>query len=241
MEITDYHHNHETIRRARLLKKGGRLLGMASIVLALLSGYFSAGYPWIGLLLFCCTPLSLYLILRHKGCMPLDMDPASGLPGMFFIPLIVAVGLMAACTFIEVLHYIDVLVPAAVIFVVLTLIMWKCTYYFKRNKKLFYTVFVIMLLSFIGNGVYLTLLLNKLLGYMAPIYYEAIVREKSSSSGDGITFYTLKLGPWAHSPENEHVTVRKSVYLMLKENDRVGIYYQKGMLGIPWYEVVDRR
>ncbi|SFO77010.1 hypothetical protein SAMN05428949_6567 [Chitinophaga sp. YR627] len=168
MEFTNIHYDPEMIRSIKRSKREMRLLGMTSIVLAVLSGYFSAGYPWLGLVLFCCTPLSLYLIARHKNVLTPEMNPSEGLSGVFFIPLIVGAGLMAACNFIEILHYVDVLTPAALIFAALTWLMWRCIRRFIVNKKLFYTVSAVMLLAFAGNGIFLTILLNKLLSKRCP-------------------------------------------------------------------------
>lgn len=193
-------------------------------------------YGWFQLLLFCCVPLALLLLLRHKGMVQLDTTKDSPFPSIVIIPIIVVAMQLVQASNIHVLEYKRIWPPAIGIAVALTAMLWACSRYLNRKRGTYIVAAVVISLAFIGNGYGIMVAGNSILDKKGYEYYETTVADKSISRGKTTTYY-LTLQPWEHQPETEKESVPRSVYEAVEVNGKVGIYYYQGAFNIPWYLV----
>ncbi|ACU61043.1 hypothetical protein [Chitinophaga pinensis] len=240
-EVTDSYDEQE---RAQRRKRAGielRILGGITIVLGILTWRCYAACPWLGVALFCCIPAALYLTLRHKGFIQLIDNSAGSLPGSSFISFTVLCGLMSVWYFTGITDYSGVWTTFAVIVAALALLFWECTRDFNRRTKRFYVSAIILTVLSLANAFFVTIVLNRCLDTSEIAYYEAGIRKKEITIDHFVPFYHIYLEPWEHAPESEEVNVKSSFYRKLRANEKVGIYYHKGGLGMPWYEVGEKQ
>ncbi|SFO77054.1 hypothetical protein SAMN05428949_6569 [Chitinophaga sp. YR627] len=241
-EVTDHYDEQEHAGRRKRAKIELRVLGVISCLLAIMTWRYNASFPWFGLLLFFCIPVSLYLTLRHKGFIQLIDNSAGGLPGSTFISFITAGGLLGGWYFIEITDYSEVWTTFAIIVAALALMMWECTRDFNRRTKRFYVSVTLLMVLFIANGFFLTIVLNRCLDTSAIVYYEIGIKKKILTIDHYfVESYHLDLEPWEHAPEGIYVNVKAPLYDKLNVNEKVGVYYHKGGLGIPWYEIGEKK
>ena len=241
-EVTDSYDEQESAQRRKRARTELRILGGVSVVLAILTWRYNASLPWLGLALFFCIPVSLYLTLRHKGFIQLIDNTAGGLPGSTFISFISAGGLLGAWYFIEITDYSGVWTTCTVIVAALAVILWECTRDFNRRTKRFYVSALLLMILFVANGFFLTIVLNRCLDTSEIAYYETSISKKILTIDHYfIESHHFQLAPWEHAPEGEHVNVKAPLFEKLTVNEKVGIHYYKGGLGIPWYEIGEKR
>ncbi|PSL24472.1 hypothetical protein [Chitinophaga ginsengisoli] len=208
------------------------LTGVTVILCVLCFLYFD----WYCLALFCCVPLSLLLLLRHRGLVQLDSSKESPLPTMFMIPLFVLIVQILQTQSIYVVHYSKVWPLAIGIAVALTVMLWFCSRYLNKKRKAYLATAAIMVLIFLGNGYGFVVTTNAILDKAGHEYYEAKVIDKYTSKGKRTTYY-LTLQPWAHQPESENESVSRKLYGEVEIDGKVGIYYHQGAFNIPWYQL----
>jgi hypothetical protein len=236
-EVTDGYDDQENAQKRKRAIIELRILGGISVVLAILTVCYHVSYPWLGLALFGCVPVSLLLTLRHEGFIQLIDNSAGSLPGSTFVSFTAVCGLMSVWYFTGITDYSAVWTTFAVIVAALALLFWECTRDFNRSTKRFYVSAVLMTILSLTNAFLVTIVLNKCLDTSETVYYETGIRKKSITIDHLNTFYHIYLEPWEHAPESEEVNVKLSFYRKVRVNEKVGIYYHKGGLGIPWYEV----
>lgn len=208
------------------------LTGITAVLCVLCYLYFD----WYNLALFCCVPLSLLLLLRHKGLVQLDSSKESPLPTMFMVPLFVVIGQTLQIKSIYIVHYSKVWPLAIGIAVALTVMLWFCSRYLNKKRKAYMATAAIMVLIFLGNGYGLVVTANATLDKKGHEYYETTVADKYISRGKNTKYY-LVLQPWAHQPESERESVGRKLYWEIEIDGKVGIYYHHGAFNIPWYQI----
>ncbi|MCF6407471.1 hypothetical protein L3C95_31545 [Chitinophaga filiformis] len=191
---------------------------------------------WYCLALFCCVPLSLLLLLRHKGLVQLDSSKESPLPTMFMIPLFVVIVQVLQTRPIYIINYSKVWLLAIGIAVALTVMLWLCSQYLDKKRKAYMATAAIMVLIFLGNGYGFVVTTNAILDKGGYEYYESTVTDKHISKGKNTSYY-LTLEPWAHQPESERKSVSRKLYNEVEIDAKIGIYYHHGALNIPWYQL----
>jgi len=231
----------EAIRQAggdgqKLLKQARietyTLIGITVVLCVLCFLYFD----WYYLALFCCVPLSLLLLLRHKGLVQVAAGKGSTLPSIFMIPLFALIVQMIGSGKMHIVQYSRVWPLAIGIAVALTAMLWLCSHYFNKRRKAYIVTAVMMALIFIGNGYGFVVTTNAVLDKADHEYYETIVTDKYIRKGKSTSYY-LTLEPWAHQPKSKRESVSRNLYEAVDINDRVGIYYHHGAFNIPWYQI----
>lgn len=240
-EVMDSYDEQESAQKRKRAGMELRILGAVTLVLAVLTWFYHTSFPWFGIALFACIPISFYLTLRHKGFIQLIDNTAGGLPGSTFISFIAMCGLMNVWYFTGITDYSGVWTTFAVIVAVLALLFWECTRDFNRRTKRFYVSGTLLMILSVVNGFLVTIMLNRCLDTSEIAYYETGIRKKEITIDHFVPFYHIYLEPWEHAPESEEVNVKSSFYRKLTVNEKVGIYYHKGGLGIPWYEVGEKQ
>ncbi|SHN25525.1 hypothetical protein [Chitinophaga sp. CF418] len=221
---------HKLLKQAKI--ETYTLTGITVVLCVLCFLYFD----WYHLALFCCVPLSLLLLLRHKGLVQLDSSKESPLPTMFMIPLFVLIVQILQTRTIYIVHYSKVWPLAIGIAVALTVMLWLCSRYLNKKRKAYVVTAVIMVLIFLGNGYGFVVTTNAILDKEGYEYYETTVTDKHISKGKSTTYY-LTLQPWAHQPESERESVSRKLYGEVEIDGKVGIYYYPGAFHIPWYQI----
>jgi len=191
---------------------------------------------WYFLALFCCVPLSLLLLLRHKGLVQLDTSKESSLPSIFLIPFIAVFVPIMRSFHMHILQYSKVWPLAIGIAVALTVMLWLCSAYLNKKRGQYIVSAIFMSLIFFGNGYGLVVMSNAFFDKKGYEYYETTVTDKHISKGKSTTYY-LTLEPWAHQAGEERESVDRSLYEEVGINDKVGVYYYEGAFHIPWYQV----
>jgi hypothetical protein len=204
-----------------------------TVVLSMLSFLY---FGWFQILSFCCVPLALLMLFRHKGFVQLDGDKDSRLPSIFFIPLIVLIVQLRQNSFIEILDYSRVWTVVIGVTVVLIAMLLFCSRYINRKRKTYIIAAVVFSGIFVGNSYGIVLAVNAVLDNSGQEYYETRVIDKSFSRGKNTTYY-LTLQPWAHRAESEKESVSRQLYNEVDIDDKVGIYYHKGAFNIPWFQI----
>jgi hypothetical protein len=204
-----------------------------TVALCALSYFY---YGWFQILLFCCVPLALLLLLRHKGMVQLDTSKDSQLPSIALIPILVVAMQLLQSGSIHILHYSRIWPPALGIAVVLMGMLWTCSRYLNRKRGTYIIAAVVLAVAFVGNGYGIMISSNTILDKKGYEYYEATVTDKSISRGKTTTYY-LTLQPWDHQPEVERESVDRDVFEAVEINGKAGIYYFQGAFNIPWYYV----
>lgn len=103
-----------------------------TVVLSMLSFLY---FGWFQILSFCCVPLALLMLFRHKGFVQLDGDKDSQLPSIFFIPLIVLIVQLRQNSFIEILDYSRVWTVVIGVTVALIAMLLFCSRYINKKRK----------------------------------------------------------------------------------------------------------
>jgi low affinity Fe/Cu permease len=216
------------IKRAKI--EAYTLTGI-TVVLCVASYFY---FGWFHILLFSCVPLAMLLLIRHKGLVQLDTTKDSPLPSVALIPILVVAAQLLGNSTIQLVNYGQVWKLSLCITAALIVMLWLCSKYLNKKKGTYIIAAIVLSCAFVGNGYGLVVSTNCLLDKMNYEYYETVVTDKSVSRGKTTTYH-LTLQPWAHQPESEQETVDREVYDATQINDKVGIYYFKGGLNIPWY------
>lgn len=191
---------------------------------------------WYQVWLFCCIPLALLLLLRHKGLVQVDSAKESQLPSIFFIPLIALIVQLRQSSFIHILDYPRVWTAVICVTVALIAMLFFCSRYLNKKRKTSILAAVFVSLIFVGNSYGIVVAGNAVLDNSGYEYHEVTVTDKSVSRGKRTTYY-LTLQPWAHQPESERESVSWQLYKTVEINDKVGIHYYKGAFNIPWFRI----
>jgi len=193
-------------------------------------------YGWYNLAVFCCVPLALLLLLRHKGLVQLDSSKGSPLPTIFLIPLLVLGIQMIQGFSIHLIAYGKIWQLAIGVAVVLTTMLWLCSQYLNKKRRSYIISAIIMVCIFVGNGYGLIVAANAVLDKDGYQYYETTVKNKSVTRGKSTTYY-MTLEPWGPQPESKKESVGRDLYQEVQINEKVGVYYYQGALHIPWYQI----
>lgn len=82
------------------------------------------------------------------------------------------------------------------------------------------------------------LMINSNFDRSTPQTYKAEVLDKRISKGNKSTTYYLKLNPWGPQKQIDENTVSSSFYSDVEVGDTVSVNYYKGLLNIPWFDIV---
>ncbi|SDH32174.1 hypothetical protein SAMN04488121_11134 [Chitinophaga filiformis] len=208
------------------------LIGITAVLCVLCFLYLD----WYYLALFCCVPLSLLLLLRHKGLVQVAAGKGSPLPSIFMIPMFVAGIQMMKSGSIHIVQHSKVWPLAIGIAVALTAMLWLCSHYLNKSRRAYILTAFMMALIFIGNGYGFVVTTNAVLDKADHEYYEVMVTNKYIRKGKSTSYY-LTLDSWAHQPESKRESVGLNLYEAVEINDRVAIYYHHGAFNIPWYQI----
>lgn len=193
-------------------------------------------FGWFQVLSFCCVPLALLMLLRHKGLVQVESAKESQLPSIFFIPLIVLIVPLKQNSFIHILDYPRVWMVVSCVTVALIAMLLFCSRYLNKKRKTYTLAAVFVSVIFVGNSYGIVLAGNAVLDNSGHEYHETRVADKSVSRGKNTTYY-LTLQPWAHQAESERESVSRQLYNAVDIDDKVGIYYHKGAFNIPWFRI----
>lgn len=79
--------------------------------------------------------------------------------------------------------------------------------------------------------------LNVHLDKSSPVWYTVKVLDKRQTTGKSSTSY-LKLTPWGPREEAKEVSITHQLYEKVEIDEELKIRYQKGWLGIGYYDVI---
>ncbi|WP_143087841.1 hypothetical protein [Chitinophaga sp. YR627] len=117
------------------------------------------------------------------------------------------------------------------------LLIWYCSRGLKLTSGRFLAIVAFMTFVFMMNTVNMIRFANIRTDISTPDYREAVVTGKYKENWKNQpTHYYLSLRGMNDRSIGD-VSVDKEVYLWVKKKDRMGLYFHKGALGIPWYTV----
>ena len=220
-------------RRLKMAKIEVYTLTGITVALSVLSFLY---FGWFQVLSFCCVPLALLMLFRHKGFVQVESAKESQLPSIFFIPLIVLIVQLRQNSFIHILDYSRVWTVVVGVTVALIAMLLFCSRYINKKRKTYILAAVFVSVIFVGNSYGIVLAGNAVLDDSGHEYHETRVIDKSVSRGKNTTYY-LTLQPWAHQAESERESVSRQLYNAVDIDDKVGIHYYKGAFNIPWFRI----
>lgn len=220
-------------RRLKMAKIEVYTLTGITVALSVLSFLY---FGWFQILLFCCVPLALLMLFRHKGLVQIESAKESQLPSIFFIPLIVLIVPLKQNSFIHILDYPRVWMMVSCVTVALIAMLLFCSRYLNKKRKTYILAAVFVSVIFVGNSYSIVLAANAVLDDSGHEYHETRVADKSVSRGKNTKYY-LTLQPWAHQAESERESVSRQLYNAVDIDGKVGICYHKGAFNIPWFQI----
>lgn len=172
-----------------------------------------------------------------KGLIKFDERKGSAYPNIFwaiFAPSM-ALALRAILDY-NVFDHSNVWTPAIIITAVFmaVIITGNKELNFKSAKDGVTTAIFSVFMFAYSYGAVVTL--NCIYDKSAPETFNATIVSKRISSGK-TTMYYLQLTPWGQQKEGDEVSVSKSFYNSVDDNDKVNIYLKKGNFDIPWFQV----
>jgi hypothetical protein len=201
-------------------------------------------FPYLPFSLSVCVWAALVLMYRHKGLVQLSYEKNVQQNTVFPVPALVFVAQVYMITSIN-FHLISSLYVwlAAILigFLQFPLFLLCIRREIKSRDTYMFSV-SLLLLTFLGNGYLFITITNKALDKVTPVYYETAVTGKETKTlKGGKREYYFWLQGWAEQPKRERVEVPQPLFEKYASPDKVGILYHPGALGIPWFEVIERR
>jgi hypothetical protein len=133
--------------------------------------------------------------------------------------------------------FYSLILPGTIGFVITLLILFathRFTVNTNRNKLWIYgsLLFNVFLYSYAGTyGV------NCVFDRSEPKVYDVRVIDKRISKGRRHSSYYLKITPWGHHHDPEHVSVSRSQYDEIAIGETVELDLKEGVFNIPWYYI----
>ncbi|KLT66549.1 hypothetical protein AB669_05040 [Pedobacter sp. BMA] len=189
--------------------------------------------------LWCCLAIPLLcipVIKYYKGLIRIDKRKDSPYPSIF-----IAFLLPSAAVFLRglldynIFDHTKIWIPMFVIALLMTTVFFIKNAELKSGKKAIGTVIAFILFS-LAYGFGSIIFLNCYYDRSAPKMFSSKILNKRMSSGKTTSYY-LELEPWGERKTAEDVDVSKDFYFEVNENDTVNIYFMKGKLDIPWFEL----
>lgn len=222
----------EKLLQAQKVAKGLNSLG---ILIGLWALFFAKPYEY-AIIASISFPIICILVFKYfNGLIKIDERKDSAYPSIFWSIFLPSMGL-----FLRTLLDFNIFDYAKVwpLTILITAICMGIILYrdqeFKGGMR-YLSLFGIFL--FIAAYSYGTVVsLNCTFDTSEPEIFNAKIVNKRMNSGKTKTYY-LELTPWGSRKEAEEVTVSKQLYDSLYTNDPVSIYFMKGKLDIPWFEI----
>jgi hypothetical protein len=214
-----------------------KVFNIIAIILPLWLLFYPTPYQLAWLLVLTLPPISLYIVWRYKGLVTVNDTKKSAYPSMLAALLVscLMVGVRALIDY-DVYLYNKVWPYTIGIAVALTTATWVIAYtgYQKNiNKK---PILFVLALLFAGYGYGATVFYNCHFDAAMPTVFTQQVTKMYTTSGKSTTYY-ITTGPWGRFPDEQNISVPKSLYNSLQAGDSVNIFLKQGKLGIPWYFV----
>ncbi len=181
--------------------------------------------------------ICLFTIKYFKGLIRVDEKKDSAYPSVFLAILAPSLGLcLRAILDYNIFDYSNVWKPTVLIGSIYLAVLTINNKEFKPNQaKDYFSVLSVSLFIF-AYAYGAVIALNCVYDTSVPEKYNAKIISKRIDSGKSTTYY-LELTPWGYQKSNKEVTVTEELYNRLNKKNKVNIYYMKGLLQIPWFEV----
>lgn len=196
----------------------------------------------MGMLLYACVPLSVFLIWRHRWVLPVinNTTPKEDRKlGAAEIPsLIIPVWVAMAFSFGSDTIYFEnneegpwVEISAAILLIVSLII----GFFPSKGFLSFISIPFYGLLYFSASSGFI-LAENELVDKSEAQMYESKVLNKQTSWKKGAIYY-IQLAQWNPRISTNEIRVSEEIYQSLKVDSMIMIEYHKGAFNMPWYQL----
>jgi hypothetical protein len=179
---------------------------------------------------------ALAAITYFKGLIKVDEKKGSAHPSVFTGILLASCGLLVkGIAGYNIFDYKGIWLPAAAITLLYLFLLLNSSREYQQTKNYWPVVFLALFLFGYGYGAVVNI--NCAFDDSLPVVYHSQVISKRINRGSKSTSYYLELAAWGPQTKNDEVTVSKTMYQSVSEQDAVPIYFNKGVLKIPWFRV----
>lgn len=226
----------EAAQNLKNAKKLCNILSVASIILALWVGF----YPDTNSLVVNMTfPVVILLVIkRSRGLIRVDSSKNSANPNLSlaFIAPLFALALRCFSDY-HIFSFQNMWTFTVAAFVVLATITFigSKEFNFSGYANIANTLMIAVYLF--GYCVVDVLVINCTFDKSIPQTYKAEVLDKRISKGKSTSYY-LTLSAWGPQKQIDENSVKRYFYSEVEINDTVSVYYYKGLLNIPWFDIV---
>jgi hypothetical protein len=181
--------------------------------------------------------ICLFAIKKYKGLIRIDHEKNSAYPTLFYGLIYSGLGVfLRALLDFNIFDYSNIWTPSILIAIAFLAFLIIGNKEFDIKKRKNYLTIAILGGFFFIYGFGSVIFANCIYDKSEPIIYNAKIIEKRISSGKSTTYY-LKLTPWGTQKESDEVSVNRKEYEQAKINAPVEVYFMKGKLDIPWFEI----
>lgn len=181
--------------------------------------------------------LCLIAVRYYKGLIRVDERKNSAYPSALTGLSLAVIALLLRTIFdYEIFDYANIWMPAIVIAFVYTGILVTGSKEVKQKGG--YAMIIFLLVLMFGYGYGAIVQTNCLYDKSVPENYRAAVLKKWINKGKTNTYH-LELSRWGSQKEADDVQVKADLYNRVSVDDSVNIYFMKGYLHVPWFEVTE--
>lgn len=233
------HDEIERIDNLNNLKEISKITNIVSIGSAILFFVYPKFYLEQFILCSIIPIAIIFIFKKYNGLIRIEEIKNDAYPSVFFgLFLSMIVLFIRGLLDVNIFDYKNFWYNLAVLSLVLLVAFYLVIHNVPTNasKKL------ILLVAAILTTLYTTGLItisNYLFDHSKPTIYYSKIIDKHISSGKHVSYY-LKPEKWATQNESEDVSVSKEQYQNTQVGDSIEIYFYKGMLNIPYFEVEKR-
>ncbi len=237
--LADENIGEDETERLAFLKKAKRAAKELNILGVIIGFwmYFGEAPNHVGIIASVAMPIiCLFVMKYYKGLIKI-IDNSRACPSIFIAFIASSTGLCLRALFDYNFYDIDqIWFPTSIILVFYMLVLLYGNKDFSLKKAKDYISIFAISLFVLEFSFGMAVMTNCIYDDSKPEIYQAVVISKRVDSGRINTYY-VKLTPWRTQSHVEEIMVNKQVYSSLEPKKPVTIYYRKGLLDIPWFEV----